>query len=159
MAWCPNCRIEYREGFTHCNDCEVQLVEQLEPINITEFEKEVLLVTVSNTMEANIVESLLKSYDIPVMKKHRESGGYIEIYMGMTNFGIDIYVTESLFQNAKEILESQPEDPELLLNELEEEEFKESEEKFKESRINKFWVIIFIVFILPILIVLLLEHL
>ena len=27
--FCPNCGIEYRPGFTHCNDCDVDLVEQL----------------------------------------------------------------------------------------------------------------------------------
>ena len=27
--FCPNCGIEYRPGFRHCNDCDVDLVEQL----------------------------------------------------------------------------------------------------------------------------------
>ena len=27
--FCPNCGVEYRPGFTHCNDCDVDLVEQL----------------------------------------------------------------------------------------------------------------------------------
>ncbi len=27
--FCPNCGIEYRPGFTHCNDCDVDLVEKL----------------------------------------------------------------------------------------------------------------------------------
>jgi hypothetical protein len=27
--FCPNCGIEYRAGFTHCNDCDVDLVEEL----------------------------------------------------------------------------------------------------------------------------------
>jgi hypothetical protein len=27
--FCPNCGIEYRPGFTHCNDCDVDLVEEL----------------------------------------------------------------------------------------------------------------------------------
>lgn len=30
MPWCPVCKNEYREGFTHCNDCDVDLVESLE---------------------------------------------------------------------------------------------------------------------------------
>lgn len=24
---CPNCETEYREGFTHCNDCDLDLVD------------------------------------------------------------------------------------------------------------------------------------
>jgi hypothetical protein len=27
--FCPNCGIEYRAGFTHCNDCDVDLVDDL----------------------------------------------------------------------------------------------------------------------------------
>lgn len=30
MAWCPNCKMEYKEGITVCNDCGVELVEKLE---------------------------------------------------------------------------------------------------------------------------------
>lgn len=30
MPWCPVCKNEYREGFTHCNDCDIDLVESLE---------------------------------------------------------------------------------------------------------------------------------
>lgn len=27
-VFCPNCRAEYREGFNHCSDCQVELVER-----------------------------------------------------------------------------------------------------------------------------------
>jgi hypothetical protein len=27
--FCPQCRAEYRQGFTHCSDCEIDLVDQL----------------------------------------------------------------------------------------------------------------------------------
>jgi hypothetical protein len=30
--YCPACRAEYREGFLECTDCDVDLVEKLEPI-------------------------------------------------------------------------------------------------------------------------------
>ncbi len=29
--FCPQCEAEYREGFTECSDCDVALVETLEP--------------------------------------------------------------------------------------------------------------------------------
>ena len=29
MAWCPNCKNEYREGVTTCPDCDVELVDEL----------------------------------------------------------------------------------------------------------------------------------
>lgn len=27
--FCPKCKCEYRAGFTHCSDCDVDLVQQL----------------------------------------------------------------------------------------------------------------------------------
>jgi hypothetical protein len=27
MPWCPSCRVEYREGYTLCTECQVALVE------------------------------------------------------------------------------------------------------------------------------------
>lgn len=36
MPWCPICKNEYREGYTHCNDCDIDLVESLDqgPVKI-----------------------------------------------------------------------------------------------------------------------------
>ena len=31
MPWCPLCKQEYRDGFTKCSDCEIELVAELEP--------------------------------------------------------------------------------------------------------------------------------
>jgi Putative prokaryotic signal transducing protein len=28
-VFCPNCRAEYRPGYTHCSDCGLELVEEL----------------------------------------------------------------------------------------------------------------------------------
>ncbi|MBN2499096.1 MAG: hypothetical protein JXR96_31195 [Deltaproteobacteria bacterium] len=37
MPFCPECLAEYREGFTHCSSCGVDLVDKLpEPINLSE---------------------------------------------------------------------------------------------------------------------------
>ena len=30
--FCPKCRAEFREGFFECTDCDVDLVEKLEPL-------------------------------------------------------------------------------------------------------------------------------
>jgi hypothetical protein len=34
--FCPQCRVEYRPGFARCSDCEVDLVEELTPLNLPE---------------------------------------------------------------------------------------------------------------------------
>lgn len=31
--YCPQCRAEYREGFSHCSECEVELAEVLPPLS------------------------------------------------------------------------------------------------------------------------------
>ncbi len=38
MAWCPKCKNEYREGITHCPDCDIDLVEELLPEQEEDFE-------------------------------------------------------------------------------------------------------------------------
>ena len=62
---CPECGCEYREGFTHCSDCDVDLVEP-EPE-----EPEVDLVRVyasGNPAIVPIVESVLRDSGIEFMK-------------------------------------------------------------------------------------------
>lgn len=37
MPYCPDCQAEFREGFTRCNSCDVDLVETLpEPFDLSE---------------------------------------------------------------------------------------------------------------------------
>lgn len=56
--------------------------------------------------EVDFIESILKSYGIPTLRKYPESGGYLDIYMGYNAFGIDIYVPASKLKEAKSILDS-----------------------------------------------------
>ena len=38
MPWCPKCKNEYREGFTVCSECNVELVDDLEAVEAEEKE-------------------------------------------------------------------------------------------------------------------------
>jgi Putative prokaryotic signal transducing protein len=69
--FCPECGGEYREGFTHCADCDVDLVAD-PPVDDTEPLSEVLLVTVFETGdpgELMFAESVLRGAGIPYVKQ------------------------------------------------------------------------------------------
>lgn len=105
MPWCPKCR-RFQEDDDLCAYCWVETVEELEPLIEVppDEEQDTFLLTVSDENEANIVQSLLKVNNIPSLRKHRGSGGYLQIYMGTSNLGIDIFVLEKHLEQAKEIL-------------------------------------------------------
>ena len=69
---------------------------------------EALLTTVQKTYEADNIAALLSMEDIPILKKHRGTGGYLDIYMGTSMYGIDIYVPSECLDKAKEILDAPP---------------------------------------------------
>lgn len=68
-------------------------------------DKEILLLSNLDTIEAEIIISKLQSYGIPVLKKSKGSGEIMEIYTGVNLYGIDIYVPEHMYDIAAELLE------------------------------------------------------
>ncbi len=68
---CPNCKAEYREGYTVCADCEVPLVEKL-PADEQPEEPEMELVTVFDTGEPAdvlVAKSILQAEGIEFFAK------------------------------------------------------------------------------------------
>ncbi len=154
MPWCPKCGSEYRKEFDYCSECNVALVESLETDTQDEIHEE-YLTTVSDEGEAGILESLLSSNDIPVLRKYREAGDYVKLYMGTSNFGIDIYVPNNLKMKAQEIIDAHF----CIQNEDEDydENFKLDDEEGRKRR-TKAWIIL-LVFIIPGVIVLFISFL
>lgn len=116
MPWCPECGTEYREGFTVCADCHIPLADMPPEKKAAAADpaknRETLLTVVRDEVEFTRVESLMAEAGIPVLKKHRGSGGYLEIYMGATPYGLEIYVPYEALPRAKALLsgdESLPE--------------------------------------------------
>lgn len=110
MPWCPKCKAEYREGFNLCANCNIELVNELEPeldedANVV-YDKEAFLTTVANASEALVIEALLQSYGISVLRKYKGAGDYLQISMGATVFGIDLYVSSQSLETAKEVLDT-----------------------------------------------------
>lgn len=62
MPWCPICKNEYREGFTHCNDCDMDLVESLDqgPVKIMYGMKEQIEQFHEYLQQCGITESFVR---------------------------------------------------------------------------------------------------
>ncbi len=73
---------------------------------MSENDVEAFLLSVNSSMEADMIESLLKANDIPVLRKYRESGGYMMIMMGGTIYGVDLFVPGDMLDKAREIVEN-----------------------------------------------------
>jgi hypothetical protein len=56
--FCPVCRSEYREGFAKCNDCQVDLVEELDPEEKPEFHEFVEVMAVFDEAKIALIKSL-----------------------------------------------------------------------------------------------------
>lgn len=163
MSWCPKCGAEYVEGFFKCSDCECELVDVLEQSNTEDHDEEKFLMTVNDSMEAEMIGGFLLENNIPTLLKHRESGAYLELYCNLTFFGIDIYVPSRLWYEAKELIQIQSNsnfvgDNKLnnivddnKLNNIDEVEYRKRISKRRKIRI---WIILlfFIPGIIPILI-------
>jgi hypothetical protein len=51
-VYCPECGVEYREGFTECADCRVPLLAGTPPRNEASFDPDLQLVVVLETNDA-----------------------------------------------------------------------------------------------------------
>ena len=68
--FCPQCKGEYREGFTECADCQIPLVDDLLPSESDDERKAVDLVEVLSTADPGLialVKSVLEAEKIPYL--------------------------------------------------------------------------------------------
>lgn len=103
---CPKCKCVYQEGVTECSDCHVPLVEmprEEEPQLYAM--RPVKLIGVQSQLESDLLMEMLKAENIPSIRKLEGSGSYLNITMGFSAFGADIYVDEDDYERAKELLE------------------------------------------------------
>ncbi|NLO21906.1 MAG: DUF2007 domain-containing protein [Syntrophomonadaceae bacterium] len=64
----------------------------------------VYLLNARDHIEVGIIESLLAEEGIPIFLKRKGSGAYMEIYMGISHAGIDLYVPAGRIDEAQNIL-------------------------------------------------------
>lgn len=127
--YCPCCKSEYRNGITHCADCDVDLVERLPEekpkensfINTEKSGKLVKLLTVEDRVEADLIVNLLKNNGILCLKQDTDTDSYMKLYRGTSIYGEDLYVNEVDYEEAKKYCE------EIFLKHMEEEQGTEQE--------------------------------
>jgi len=116
-------------------------------------EGESFLMHAADELQAEAVESLLRAYQIPVLKKRRETGSYLNITTGINIYGVDLYVPAKLHRVAAELVQPRREAQEAA-DELELEandEMEQEEDAFRRKRLIRIWVIIGI-FYAPVLV-------
>lgn len=97
---CPNCGAEFLDGREVCTDCQTPLVKKEEgKKGNAEFASEgvdvEMLTTVSDHIEAKLLQGILENHGIPSYSMDEESGEYMRVYMGYSIFGEKIYVRAS----------------------------------------------------------------
>jgi hypothetical protein len=74
--FCPKCRCEYREGFSKCADCHVELIPELAPLppepKPGDFVQYQELLSTYNLADIALIESILDSEKIIYFMKNDE---------------------------------------------------------------------------------------
>lgn len=102
--------------------------------------KVALLTSVSSQMEAGMIETLLAEAGIPVIRKQRGAGQYLEIYMAMSTYGVELYVAEEHLEKAREMIGHNHRQSHEL-----DEEMAEANKKRQKTRQIRSWLILLLV--------------
>ena len=107
MSWCPKCRTEYRDEFTHCADCGAELVDELPPEETEAAQaplQQVYLTTIQSDQEFELFTGLLHMNRIPFYSIDKDTGSYMRIYMGFSVYGQDVYVMPQHYAVCSQLL-------------------------------------------------------
>jgi hypothetical protein len=83
-------------------DCSVAETDKVADIIVAM--KPVKIKSVSNRIEAELIKNLLCNNGIPCFYKDNAAGSYMNIFMGYSVYGDEIYVDERDYQKALELL-------------------------------------------------------
>ena len=110
MPFCPKCGCEYREGFSRCADCDVELVYELAPPKSEE--PYVELARRPKPHEARMICEALHQAGIPCVVQGAETHEMLSSIIGASVLGGDnlnevaLEVPESRLAEAQEIVEA-----------------------------------------------------
>jgi hypothetical protein len=99
--FCPKCKTEYREGFSVCADCNVDLVRELPPEPTPEYIKYEQIMVTYNPADVALIKSILDAEDI-IYYFHGENFMHVRPLVELARLMVDKEDAES----AKELLKN-----------------------------------------------------
>jgi len=126
-------------------DDALEIVDIVKGIEMNEFEENAgaaLLMTAKDELQANVVESLLKVYGIPIRRVFKGNDVFGKVIMGLTVNGIDLYVPSSALLEARGLIENvAPEGEDLeIVGEEENKEIESMKERYDNKRTSRAWI-------------------
>jgi len=109
--YCPQCLVEYREGFTECSDCHVPLAAGPPPEANARFDPSLDLVIVLETddpMQVGLAKGLLEDAGIPFFVLG-DITTLVNSVDGLLHKWVRFQVPRDREAEAKELLEQMPE--------------------------------------------------
>ena len=97
--FCPQCRSEYREGFTTCSDCNVPLVSELPPQSEADFVEYKEVLSTNSPSNRALISSILDAEGITYFFQ----GEFVAAYV-YNAVPVRLMVREDEVQKAVEIL-------------------------------------------------------
>ena len=65
---------------------------------------------ISNDFQDTLLVNMLESFGIPAVMEHPGDGSFGKVMLGMSGFGSNIFVPETMYEEAKELMEAEPDD-------------------------------------------------
>lgn len=106
MITCSNCKQEYDDTEKNCPNCgRAKDDRETKPDG-----KWVLLTTVKNDIEFEMIKDILEMGNIPAVRNVKGVDGFVQIILGVPIAGIDVLVPEDRLEEAVQILEARTEE-------------------------------------------------
>lgn len=106
MPYCPQCRDEFRPGYTRCEACGCELVDTLPPLPEQPEPNDpyMLLTTIQGGPLGEPSLAILRAYEIPYLTDYADAGAVSVLYCGKSLTGLNVYVPTSCMEEARRLL-------------------------------------------------------
>jgi hypothetical protein len=119
-VYCPECRAEFREGFTECSDCHVPLIQQqqstwpaeeptLALVNVFESSDPVLIALARSTLESSGIEFVTKGEPLQDLIGYGRFPGGVNLVTGPVVFEVRAAAAEQASTLLADVLSAEPE--------------------------------------------------